>query len=54
MMPNGVRRVPVVSAAGDLIGIITLDDMLRQLPGPLAQLAELTDRGRQHEIRMRA
>jgi CBS domain-containing protein len=54
MFIKGVRRIPVVGAAGDLIGIITLDDMLRQLAAPLAQLAELTDRGRQHEIRTRA
>ena len=51
---NGFRCVPVAGAAGDLMGIITLDDILRQLAGPLGQLAELTDRGRQHEIRMRA
>src|SRR5450759_2951471 len=28
---KGVRRMPVVDAAGGLVGIITLDDMLRQL-----------------------
>jgi CBS domain-containing protein len=53
MSTNGVRRIPVVDAAGDLTGIITLDDMLRQLAGPLAQLGELTNRGRQHEKQTR-
>jgi len=54
MSNKGVRRIPVLNAAGDLVGIITLDDMLRQLAGPLAQLGELTNRGRQHETRTRA
>ena len=53
MSMKGVRRIPVVGASGDLIGIITLDDILRQLAGPLAQLAELADRGRQQEMQTR-
>jgi CBS domain-containing protein len=46
---KGVRRMPVVDAAGGLVGIITLDDMLRQLAAPLAALSELAGRGRRFE-----
>jgi CBS domain-containing protein len=46
---KGVRRMPVVDAAGCLVGIITLDDMLRQLAAPLAALSELPGRSRRYE-----
>ena len=51
---KGVRRMPVVDAAGGLVGIITLDDMLRQLAAPLAALSELPGRGRRYETLTRA
>jgi len=54
MSVKGVRRMPVVDAAGCLVGIITLDDMLRQLAGPLAALSELAGRGRRYESLTRA
>jgi CBS domain-containing protein len=41
--------MPVVDAAGGLVGIITLDDMLHQLAAPLAALSELAGRGRRFE-----
>ena len=53
MSVKGVRRMPVVGRAGELIGIITLDDMLWQLAGPLAALAGLTERGRSFESKTR-
>jgi hypothetical protein len=46
--------MPVVDAAGGLIGIITLDDMLHQLAAPLAALSELAGRGRRYETLTRA
>jgi Mg/Co/Ni transporter MgtE len=46
--------MPVVDAAGCLVGIITLDDMLRQLASPLAALSELAGRGRRYESLTRA
>jgi CBS domain-containing protein len=49
MAIKGVRRMPVVDEAGGLVGIITLDDMLHQLAGPLAALCELAGRGRRFE-----
>ena len=45
----GSCDTPVVDAAGGLVGIITLDDMLRQLAAPLAALSELAGRSRRYE-----
>jgi CBS domain-containing protein len=53
MTVNGVRRMPVVDRNGDLVGIISVDDMLRQLAVPLAALAELPDRSRHLEMQTR-
>lgn len=53
MTVNGVRRMPVVDRTGNLVGIISVDDMLRQLAIPLAALAELPDRGRHLEMQSR-
>jgi CBS domain-containing protein len=53
MSVEGVRRMPVVKADGTLAGIITLDDMLWQLAGPLAALAGLSGRGREFETKTR-
>jgi CBS domain-containing protein len=49
MSVEGVRRMPVVKGDGTLAGIITLDDILWQLAGPLAALAGVTGRARQFE-----
>jgi CBS domain-containing protein len=54
MAVNGVRRMPVVDSSGSLIGIITLDDMLRQLASPLSALADLASRARHFEAQTRA
>jgi CBS domain-containing protein len=54
MAVNGVRRMPVVAAGGALLGIITLDDMLRQLTAPLAALSDLAGRARSYEAQTRA
>jgi CBS domain-containing protein len=53
MTVNGVRRMPVVDRTGNLVGIISVDDMLRQLAVPLAALAELPDRSRHLEMQAR-
>jgi CBS domain-containing protein len=53
MVERGVRRMPVVGASGELIGIITFDDLLRQLATPLAELSELAGRERRAEMRKR-
>ena len=39
MRRRGVRRAPVVTRGGMLVGIVTLDDLLRMLVGQLNDLA---------------
>jgi len=46
MAEHGVRRMPVIDDAGLLVGIVTLDDLLRQLAVPLAELSSLSTRER--------
>ncbi|MBX3187176.1 MAG: CBS domain-containing protein [Labilithrix sp.] len=41
MQSAGVRRIPVVSAAGALVGIVTFDDMLEHVAAQLGGLAQL-------------
>ena len=41
MHKGGVRRVPVVDAAGDLVGIISLDDLLVLLGRDSAALSQM-------------
>ena len=53
MSVNGVRRMPVVDKRGTLVGIITVDDILRQLAGPLVVLSDLATRERQYEAEVR-
>ena len=53
MVERGVRRMPVVNSGGELVGIITFDDLLRQLATPLAELSELSARERRQEMRKR-
>lgn len=49
MSQNGVRRMPIVDARGSLVGIITVDDILRQLAGPMVALGDLAIRERHYE-----
>ncbi|CAL1240012.1 CBS domain-containing protein [Candidatus Methylocalor cossyra] len=49
MRLQGVRRVPVVNAAGALVGILTSDDLLELLSDELGQLARIVNRERQRE-----
>jgi len=53
MREHGVRRVPVVDAAGGVVGIITLDDMLRAHAEEATQLAEVASKERSRESRER-
>jgi predicted transcriptional regulator len=54
MRDKGVRRMPVVDAAGGLIGILTLDDVLELLAEEMTELAKLVSHGRQREAVVRA
>jgi len=49
MRARGVRRAPVVSSRGALIGIITLDDLLELLMEQVADLVGLVSRERRME-----
>ena len=49
MRTRGVRRLPVVSAQGVLIGIVTLDDLLELLAEEMNELAKLVSKERMHE-----
>lgn len=53
MRAKGVRRVPVVGARGELIGIATLDDVLVILAEELGLLAAAIDREGERERRLR-
>jgi CBS domain-containing protein len=53
MHNKGVRRMPVVNAAGVLVGIISIDDLLPQFVGELSELAELAARSRKREEQTR-
>jgi CBS domain-containing protein len=54
MSQHGVRRLPVVTANGKLAGIVAVDDLLRQLAGPLVALSDLGGRERHFESETRA
>jgi CBS domain-containing protein len=49
MSLNGVRRMPVVDERGNLVGIITVDYVLRQIAAPLVALSDLVARERHFE-----
>jgi len=53
MQDHGARRLPVVDAAGRLIGIITLDDVLRMVAGELTALAIAAQRSFSREVHER-
>ena len=55
MRSKGVRRVPVIGAGADLIGIVTLDDVLDILSQELALVvAAIDSEGRRERQRLRA
>lgn len=49
MRDKGVRRMPVVDAAGRLAGIVTVDDLLGLLAEEMGHLAQLITRGQRRE-----
>lgn len=53
MRHKGVRRVPVVSRGGGLIGIVSIDDLLQLLAQELTGLAHVMPRERAAEVQAR-
>lgn len=53
MRRRGVRRLPVVDAAGKLVGLITLDDLLGLLAEEFGSLARAVETERAAEARTR-
>jgi predicted transcriptional regulator len=53
MRGEGVRRLPVVDAAGALVGMLTLDDALEVLADALSDLVTLTRQEQHRERRTR-
>ena len=49
---NGVRRLPVIDKRGAMVGVIALEDLLRNLAKDLAAIADVTSRARVKEARM--
>jgi Mg/Co/Ni transporter MgtE len=54
MRARGVRRVPVISKTGVLVGILALDDILELLSEELSLLAHLTSREGEQEKKKRS
>jgi CBS domain-containing protein len=53
MRAKGIRRMPVVSAAGELVGVLSFDDILEYIRDEVGDLARLVGREQQHERRVR-
>ena len=54
MHDKSVRRIPVINAAGVLVGIVSIDDILPQFAVELSEVADLATRGRQREQQTRS
>lgn len=50
---KGVRRIPVVDAGGELLGIASIDDLLEVLAEEMTELAKIVARERAHEAQAR-
>jgi CBS domain-containing protein len=53
MRSRGVRRVPVTSASGMLVGILTIDDVLEVLADNLREMVQAIGSEHRHEVRSR-
>lgn len=54
MRVHGVRRIPVVRESGELVGILTLDDLLGLLAEEMGEVSKLIAREHSRELRARA
>jgi len=53
MRARGIRRVPVVDAAGSLTGIVSADDLLEFLAEEMGELSRIASHQQSHERRAR-
>jgi|SRR5664279_1237217 len=53
MRTHGIRRIPVVNAGGRVVGIVTLDDLLRLLIADGNALLDIMSKGQDVEKRSR-
>lgn len=53
MRTMAVRRLPIVNDSGELVGIVTLDDLLGLLSEELQALARMVTREKQREVHTR-
>jgi CBS domain-containing protein len=51
MRMHGVRRLPVTGREGQLVGIVTLDDLLKKLGSEVTALIEIVTKEQDHERR---
>ena len=53
MRYKGVRRLPIIGGDGQLVGIVTIDDLLEVLAEQLTELARIVSREQAHEAAAR-
>ena len=53
MRMHGVRRIPVVGTGGALVGIVTLDDLLKAFAADVGALLEIVTKAQTYEHRAR-
>jgi CBS domain-containing protein len=53
MREKGIRRLPIVDSRGDLVGIVSIDDLFAFLAMELANLARVSGRERHVEAQLR-
>jgi predicted transcriptional regulator len=53
MNGKGIRRLPVVSKSGELIGIVALDDLIAEIARDLKQVADVIEREFTKELELR-
>lgn len=53
MRSKGVRRMPIVSDKGELVGIVSVDDLIEMIAEELAELSKLIAREQGREVRLR-
>ncbi|MGB8339333.1 MAG: CBS domain-containing protein [Burkholderiales bacterium] len=53
MCLKGIRRMPVVNAAGGLVGIVTVDDLIGEVALELTEISKLTLKEQRREMQFR-